>query len=453
MSSFDHRFDSSSTGATDPWTGAAELHFEHDGSPRIATPLPAPSQMNIAIVGGGVAGIVAAQQLHPRHRITLYEAAGYLGGHTNTVTVERDHGVWHVDTGFVVLNDRNYPRFRGLLDAAGVTLQPTHMGFSVTAMDEDFEYAGTPLGVFCQGANIARSAFWRMLADLLRFNRALRVIASGDGDDQRSLAQFVTEQGYSSWFVERLIVPQVSAVWSAAPAQLWSFPVRFLATFLANHGMLGFTDRPRWQTVAGGSRRYVEALTRPFAERIRLATPVRSIARDEQGVTVRTDGAQERFDEVVVACHADQALSLLADPSPLERELLAAFPYQRNEVTLHTDSRLLPRRRAARQAWNFHLFREPREGTTVTYSMNRLQRLTAPDEFCVSLNMAEHVDPACVIRTLEYHHPVYTSAGEAAQSRWREISGVRRTRYCGAYWGWGFHEDGVSSALRAVEGL
>jgi len=408
--------------------------------------------MRVAIVGAGVAGIVAAHRLHPRHEITLFEAAERLGGHTNTVTVEREHGSWNIDTGFIVLNDRTYPRFRELLAQASVALQPTHMGFSVKGEDEDFEYAGTPRGVFCQRANLARPAFLRMLADLVRFNRALRAIAAG-ATDERSLGQFVAEHGYSRWFIERLIVPQVSAVWSAEPAALWSFPVRFLAEFFANHGMLGFRDRPRWQTVAGGSRRYVEALTRPFAARIRLASPVASLRREDGGVLLRVHGGEERFDEVVLACHADEALALLADPSQRERELLGAFAYQVNEATLHSDSSLLPRRAPARQAWNFHLFASPRAHPTVTYYMNHLQRLDAPEDFCVSLNMSERIDPARVIRTLHYAHPVYTDAALAAQARWAEISGARRTRYCGAHWGWGFHEDGVVSALRAVEGL
>jgi predicted NAD/FAD-binding protein len=218
--------------------------------------------------------------------------------------------------------------------------------------------------------------------------------------------------------------------------------------------MLGFRGRPRWQVVAGGSQRYVEAVSRPFAERVRLATAVHSISRDEAGVTVRLDGERlERFDEVVLACHADQALALLEDPAPAEREILASFPYQRSEAVLHTDSRLLPRRAAARQAWNYHLLAEPRPATTVTYYLNHLQRLRASEDFCVTLNMTDRIDPACVIRRIDYSHPVYTAAGVAAQARRREISPARRTRYCGAYWGYGFHEDGVVSALRAVEGL
>ena len=410
--------------------------------------------MRIAIVGGGVSGLVAAHRLHAHHEITLYEAGKHLGGHTNTVTVERAGGVWHIDTGFIVLNDRNYPRFRELLEGAAVATQPSHMGFSVRGEDEDFEFAGTPRGVFCQGANIARPAFWRMLADLRRFNRALRSVLADPAIEQRSLAEFVRDGGYSPWFIERLIVPQASAVWSADPAAMWSFPVRFLAEFFANHGMLGFRDRPSWQTVVGGAERYVQAISRPFSHRVRLATPVAALRRGDDGVTLRTAaGESARFDEAIIACHADQALALLEDPSPAEREILGAFPYQANEAVLHTDASLLPRRRAARQAWNYHLFARPRPRTTVTYYCNHLQRLDASEDFCVSLNMTEWIDPSKIIATFNYAHPTFTGAGVAAQARWNEISGRRGTRYCGAYWGWGFHEDGVVSALRAVEGL
>ena len=409
--------------------------------------------MRVAVVGGGVSGIVAAHELRRRgHEIVLFEAADRLGGHTNTITVERADGTWSVDTGFIVLNDRNYPNFTRLLGDAGVAIQPTHMGFSVKAEDMDFEYAGTPTGVFCQRTNLVNPVFWRMIADLLRFNRELAELLAAGGDGP-SLGEWVDRGGYSRAFIDRLIVPQASAVWSADPAAMWSFPVRFLAEFFANHGMLGFRDRPQWQTVVGGSRRYVEALTRPFADRVRLGTPVSGIVRADDGVTLRADKATERFDHVVLACHSDQALAALGDPSPVERQLLGAFPYQRNEAVLHTDRSLLPRRRAAWQAWNYHLFARPRPMTTVTYYMNHLQRLTAADDFCVSLNMTDRIDPAQIIEVIPYAHPVYTAAGVAAQARWSEVSGTRRTHFCGAYWGWGFHEDGVVSALRACEAL
>jgi predicted NAD/FAD-binding protein len=252
-------------------------------------------------------------------------------------------------------------------------------------------------------------------------------------------------------FIERLIVPQVSAVWSADPGQMSSFPVRVLAEFFANHGMLGFRNRPRWSTVSGGSARYAEALTRPFRERIRLESPVQRIARRRDHVEVAVHGHEpQRYDHVVIATHSDQALALLGDPSDRERQILGAIPYQPNEVVLHTDSTLLPRRQAARTAWNFHLLREPAPLSTVTYYMNHLQRLHADRDFCVTLNRTAAIDPSKIIRKFSYAHPVYTAGGIAAQSQHAAISGIdNRTHYCGAYWGWGFHEDGVVSAMRA----
>jgi predicted NAD/FAD-binding protein len=416
--------------------------------------------MRIAIVGAGVSGLVAAHLLHREHEIVLYEASGYAGGHTNTVRVETDHGVHHVDTGFIVMNDRNYPNFTRLLERLGVATQPTRMSFSVKGEDEDFEYCGTPRGLFCQPRNLVSVRFQRMIVDLLRFNRALRAMLPGEGhgepdrhDGGESLGDFLARGRFSRAFVERLIVPQVSAVWSADPSSMHSFPVRFIAEFFANHGMLGFRDRPRWATVTGGSARYVDALSAPFRERIRLNAPVHSIERSHDHVEIESRGAQrERYDQVVIATHSDQALRMLHDASDREAELLGAIPYQRNEVVLHTDSSLLPRRRHARAAWNFHLLREPKRVSTVTYYMNHLQRLRADRDFCVTLNRREAIDPEKIIRTIDYEHPVYTHAGVAAQSAHGSISGLHsRTHYCGAYWGWGFHEDGVRSALRACE--
>jgi predicted NAD/FAD-binding protein len=411
--------------------------------------------VRIAVVGAGVSGLLAAHLLHRDHDIVVYEAGAYAGGHANTVRVDTPLGSHHVDTGFVVMNDRNYPNFTRLLDRLGVATQPTHMSFSVTSEVEDFEYAGTPRGLFCQPRNLASPPFQRMLLDLLRFNRELRRMLARDETGEESLGAFLERRRFSRAFVERLIVPQVSAVWSADPSQMHAFPVRFMAEFFANHGMLGFRDRPRWSTVAGGSARYVDALIAPFRERVRLRTPVRAIARHLDRVEVTSGGehaapATETFEHVVIATHSDQALALLSDPSPRERALLGAIPYQRNEAVLHTDSTLLPRRTPARAAWNFHLLREPKPLSTVTYYMNHLQRLHADRDFCVTLNRTEAIDPAKIIRTIPYAHPVYTPAGVAAQSQYASISGPPgRTHYCGAYWGWGFHEDGVVSALRA----
>jgi predicted NAD/FAD-binding protein len=411
--------------------------------------------MRIAVVGAGVSGLVAAHLLHREHEIVVYEAGSYAGGHTNTVRVDTPLGSHHVDTGFIVMNDRNYPNFTRLLSQLGVATKPTRMSFSVKGEDEDFEYAGTPRGLFCQPRNIVSPRFQRMILDLARFNRELRRMLVRDGDTGESLGEFLARHRFSRPFVERLIVPQVSAVWSADPRQLDSFPVRFLAEFFANHGMLGFRDRPRWSTVTGGSVRYVDALIAPFRERVRLGAPVRSITRHEDHVEVfvggsRDGSAGERFDHVVIATHSDQALAMLSNPSARESQLLGAIPYQRNEAVLHTDSSLLPRRRSARAAWNFHLLREPKPLSTVTYYMNHLQRLHADRDFCVTLNRTEAIDPTKIIRTIPYSHPVFTPEGVAAQSQHASVGGLAtRTHYCGAYWGWGFHEDGVQSALRA----
>jgi uncharacterized protein len=415
--------------------------------------------VRIAIVGAGVSGLVAAHLLHREHEIVVYEAGAYAGGHANTIRVDTPLGSHHVDTAFVVMNDRNYPNLTRLLDRLDVARQPTHMSFSVKAEDEDFEYAGTPRGLFCQPSNILSPSFQRMILDLLRFNRELRQMLAGEGTEtllDESLEEFLARRRFSPAFVERLIVPQVSAVWSADPRQMRSFPVRFMAEFFANHGMLGFRDRPRWSTIAGGSARYVDALIAPFRERVRLRTPVSTITRHEDRVELTVgashDGVSERFDQVVIATHSDQALTMLRDPSAQETRLLGAIPYQRNEAVLHTDSTLLPRRHGARAAWNYHLLREPKPLSTVTYYMNHLQRLHADRDFCVTLNRGEAIDPAKIIRTIPYSHPVYTPAGVAAQSEHASISGLAgRTHYCGAYWGWGFHEDGVLSALRACE--
>jgi len=328
--------------------------------------------MDIAIIGSGISGLTAAHRLDSEHDVTLFEAGPYVGGHTNTVHVETADGAWDVDTGFIVCNDHTYPNFLAMMDRLGVTRRPTHMGFSVTAVDEDFEYAGTPLGLFCRPRNAVRPAFLRMIRELLRFNRELAALVADPTDPRGdlSLPAYLADGGYSDFFRDRLIVPQASAVWSAEPDQLDAFPVRFMAQFFANHGMLSFKNRPTWMTIEGGSQRYVEAITARLRRPVRTDTPVVRVQRFGTHVEVTPRGGEpERYDEVILACHADQALALLADPSDLETELLRCFPYQSNEAVLHTDASLLPRRRAARQAWNFHLLAEPKDRTTVTYGM------------------------------------------------------------------------------------
>jgi len=411
--------------------------------------------MRIAIVGAGVSGLVCAHLLHRDHELVVFEATDRPGGHANTVHVETDTGAYDLDTGFIVLNDRNYPGFERLLGELGVATQPSRMSFGVSD-GVDFEYNGSsPNGLFASRGNLLAPAFYRMIADLARFNRDARRLLACDetrsSDENPSLGDWLSQQRYSRVFIERLIVPQASAVWSADPAQMWSFPARFLVEFFANHGVLGFRNRPRWGTIVGGSRAYVQALTQPWRERLALSTPVREVTRHPDHVTVSAHGREpERFDAVVIATHSDQALTLLADPSERERELLGAIPYQSNEAVLHTDRSLLPRRRRAWASWNYHLDTDVTGRCTVTYHLNRLQSLRADREFCVTLNRTAAIDPEKIIRVMGYAHPVYTPAGVATQSRHREISGRNRTHYCGAYWGWGFHEDGVQSALRVA---
>jgi len=408
--------------------------------------------MRIAIVGAGISGLMCAHLLHRDHELVVFEAGDYAGGHANTEHVETDTGAYDVDTGFIVFNDRNYPNFERLLDELGVATQPSQMSFGVSD-GADFEYNGaSPNGLFATRRHLITPSFHRMIADLVRFGRDARGLLESDRDP--SLREWLEEQRYSPTFIERLIVPQASAVWSAAPAQMWSFPARFLIEFFDNHGVLGLTRRPRWRTIAGGSRNYVEALMRPWRERLRLSTAVTEIRRRPDGVTVISgEGGEEHFDAVVIATHSDQALGLLADPSDSEHELLGAIPYQLNEAVLHTDRTMLPRRRRAWASWNYHLDGAMADCCKVTYYMNRLQAIDGAREFCVTLNRTAEIDPEQVIRTISYAHPVYTPAGLAAQARHQEISGHNRTHYCGAYWGWGFHEDGVNSALRVAREL
>jgi uncharacterized protein len=412
--------------------------------------------VRIAVVGAGVSGLVVAHLLHDQHEVTVFEAAGYAGGHTNTIRVDTPNETHEVDTGFIVFNDRNYPSFERLVSSLGVAWQPSTMSFGVSDGTGDFEYSSaSPNGLFANRRYLLMPSFHRMIAELARFNRAARELLSPEiAASGPSLGDWLERQRFSRAFVERLIVPQASAVWSADPTQMWSFPARFLAEFFDHHGMLGFRDRPRWRTIRGGSGRYVDALIARFTGRLRLSTPVASVTRSPDHVVVRPCGGEaERFDEVVLATHSDQALTLLEDATERERELLGAIPYQRNEAVLHTDVRLLPRRRRAWASWNYHLQPEPAGRATVTYHMNRLQSLRAEREFCVTLNRTEAIDPAKVIRTIEYAHPVYTASGVEAQRRFDEINARRRTHFCGAYWGWGFHEDGVRSAVRVAERL
>jgi predicted NAD/FAD-binding protein len=409
---------------------------------------------NIAIIGSGISGLTAAYRLHPRHHVTLYEAADYAGGHTATIDVELHGRHWAVDTGFIVFNHWTYPNFIALLEELGVPWQRSDMSFSLRCERTGLEYNGNSVNqLFAQRRNALRPSFLRMIYDILRFNREARQLLRA-ASAPATLAQYLHQGGYSRAFIERYLVPMGRAIWSVSEAALLGFPARFFIEFFDRHGFLSVNDRPVWQAIRGGSREYVRRMVAPLRSHLRLRTPVSGVRREADRVLVRTRaGELSSHDYVIFACHSDQVLAMLEQPSRTEAQLLAAFPYQRNEVVLHTDTRLLPRSPRARAAWNYHLLAQPQERVALTYDMNVLQRLTAPEVFLVTLNRSQDIDPARVLGRYEYHHPVYTPEAVAAQRRWGEINGVHRSFFCGAYWGCGFHEDGVVSALRAIEVL
>lgn len=406
--------------------------------------------MKVAIIGTGISGLAAAHRLRHRADLTIFEAGRRVGGHANTLVAESERGLESIDTGFIVFNDRNYPEFSRLLQELEVPSKPSSMSFSVS--DREFEYTGRSLnGLFARRRNLVDPRFLRMLAEFPRFQRKLKEL-SASGIEGPSLAEFIEQERFSTELRDRVVVPLVSAVWSADPEQMWTFPVGFLARFLDNHGLLSLRNRPQWRTVEGGSWSYVRALTEPLRNRIRTDTPIESIRRHGDRVEVKPRGVPaEEFDQVVIATHSDQALRLLDDPTPAEREVLGRIAYQPNEAVLHSDESLMPKRRAAWASWNYHLAEQPTGRTALTYDMNRLQSLGCRRQFCVTLNLTDQIDPAKILEVIQYEHPVFTPDAVDAQARWSEISGRGRTHYAGAYWRNGFHEDGAFSGLRAAE--
>lgn len=410
--------------------------------------------MRIAVIGAGISGLVSAYLLSRQNEVTVFEAAPRLGGHTHTHELQTGEGHFAVDSGFIVYNERNYPGLVKLFQELGVATQPSSMSFSVQSERTGLEWNGTDLNrLFAQRSNLVRPSFWRMIRDVLRFNREAPRLLEG-GDPGWTLGEFLERQGYSAMFVENYVVPMGAAIWSTRPTEILRFPVRGFVQFFHNHGMLTIDDRPEWRVVKDGSQRYVEKLVKPFEERIRLSAPVRQVRRDEGGVTLHTDAAgDERFDRVVIAVHSDQALRMLSDATAAEREILAAIPYQPNETVLHDDRRLLPKRKRAWAAWNYFVSKEARASVAVTYDMNILQSLTSKEPFCVTLNRTDEIDPKRIFETMHYEHPQFTLSGFGAQARRSEISGRNRTHYCGAYWGWGFHEDGLQSGVAVAKEL
>jgi predicted NAD/FAD-binding protein len=409
--------------------------------------------MRIAIVGSGISGLASAWLLSKRHDVVLFESSDRLGGHTHTHAIDLDGCRHHVDTGFIVHNRQHYPLLARLFDELGVETKPTTMSFSVHSEASGVEYSATSLDtLFAQRSNLVSRRFLGMLADLVRFYRIAPRLLDGI-DDGPTLGEFLAEHRFGDAFRDEHLVPMASALWSSPPDRILAFPARYLARFMANHQMLQLRGRPQWRVVFGGSSTYVQAMRRAWRVDERPGTPVLRVARDAEGVEVFAAGAVERFDQVVLACHSDQALSLLADATADEQDVLGAISYQPNEVVLHTDASLLPRNRKAWAAWNAHVPRDPHEACTVSYCMNLLQGIQSPQPLVVSLNRTAAIDPARILRRVQYRHPVHTRASVAAQARRPQLQGHRRTWFAGAYWGWGFHEDGMRSAVDVARAL
>ena len=407
----------------------------------------------VAIVGSGISGLGAARLASREHDVTVFEAGGHVGGHAWTVDVDDGATIHPVDVGFMVYNEATYLGLTALFHELGVTTRETDMGFAFRCHETGLEWSGSGLGgVFAWKRNLFRPGFVRMLLDVLRFNRE----AADDleaGFAGLTLGQYLAAHGYSDEFRDRYLIPMGAAIWSSPAERMLDFPAAFFVRFFRNHGLLTVDGHHPWRTVVGGARRYVEAVSRPFADRIRLRCAVRGLRRDRGRVTVESDAGIERFDHVIVACHADQALALLRDPSREEREILGALPYQANEAVLHRDDAVLPRRARARASWNYHRVSGVTGDVAVTYDLARLQGHVSRTPILLTLNAGNLVDPALVVRTFSFDHPLFTPAAEVAKARHDEIDGHRGVSYCGAYWRNGFHEDGLWSAERAVRPL
>lgn len=408
--------------------------------------------MKIAIIGAGIAGNTIAWHLNKKHDITVFEADAHVGGHTHTHQVEAFGREYNIDTGFIVYNDWTYPNFIKMLDTLGVETQSSSMSFSVSDEVSGLEYNGTSLNsLFAQRSNLFRPKFLWMIRDILRFNKEAPLLLE-DSNQDMSFGEYLKKHAYSQSFIRNYIVPMGSAIWSADPNQMFQFPAKFFIRFFHNHGMLSVSNRPEWRVIKGGSQAYVSKLTAEFKDRIQLSSPIEKVSRTENGVLVKPKGAEaQKFDWVFFACHSDQALNMLTDASQDEKTILSALPYQKNTIVLHTDSKLMPKRRLAWAAWNYHLTAKPLGLAAVTYNMNILQSLDSPEPFLVTLNHTANIDPTKIIKTLNYTHPVFSSEGIDAQSKHAIISGVNKTAYAGAYWRNGFHEDGVASALAALQ--
>ena len=407
--------------------------------------------MNIAIVGSGISGLYAAHYLSKQHQVTVYEANAYPGGHTDTHAVVLGDKKYAVDTGFIVFNEHNYHYFCRFLNDLGVASQLSDMSFSVSNALTGLEYNATTLDkLFCQRRNLLRPRFYRMVRDILRFYREAPALLNST-DDVLTLGDYLQQQQYSQIFIDDHILPMACALWSGPPDVVKDFPVRYFVAFMANHQMLKTDNRPEWRTVSGGSSTYIQAFMQAFKGDLRLNCPVQAITRNKNHVTVKTKDGEQHFDHLIMACHSDQALRLLQDATEQEAEILGAMTFQENDVVLHTDASVMPKHPKAWASWNALKLSETQARCTVTYYMNLLQNLDAPEPLLVTLNCTDRIDPAKILQQRSYHHPVYNPASLAAQQRRDEINGQNNTWYVGAYWGWGFHEDGAKSAQEVID--
>ncbi len=413
----------------------------------------APDQrLRIAIIGGGISGNACAYLLHNDHDITLFTSDSHNGGHTDTHTVEFEQKQLRVDTGFMVYNQRTYPFFVKLLDQLGIEAQKSDMSFSVRCERSNLEYSGSSInGLFAQRSNLLNPTFYRMLLDIRRFNREAPLTLQRCNDDL-TLQTYLKENGYGDFFIQNYLVPLGASIWSARADRFLAFPLKFLVAFLDNHGLLQVRNRPQWYTIPGGAQRYVEAMTKEFKNSIRVDCPVVRVDRSADRVELHTrdEGAFE-FDRVIFATHADTTLKLLSHPTSLETEILGQFDYQQNDAILHTDQSWLPKRPRAWASWNYHVGEEPTAPASVTYDINRLQKLGCSRPLCVTLNPTRMISDRHVIDRIRYRHPVFSTGTLATQKRQQEINGKNRSFFCGAYWGFGFHEDGLRSGLTVAK--
>jgi predicted NAD/FAD-binding protein len=413
----------------------------------------------IAVIGSGISGLAAAYYLSRSHEVSVFERETRVGGHTHTVTVDSSVGSLAIDIGFIVHNDRTYPNLIKLLAELDVPRVDSDMSFAVSCRQSGYEYSSRGLrGYFAQKRNVLRPKPYRLFGEMRRFNREATKVFERPDADALTLGAYLDEHNYSQEFRELYLMPMAAAVWSSAPGAIKDFPAAMLIRFFDNHGMLTVNGHPQWKTIPGGCSRYIAPITAPYRKRVVTGVELRGVARDSQGVTLRFFGDRPdlRFDQVVFATNCDRVLPLLDNPTDTERDILGQFATTRNEVVLHTDPRMLPKRPAARASWNYLLHLDERNGhspVTMTYHMNRLQSLPVPENYCVTLNANAHIRPERVLQKFVYHHPLYSMETLRAQRRWSEINGRNRSHFCGAYWHNGFHEDGVNSALRVARAV